>query len=251
MHQLTSEEAESVQVPLGSGVLLDGTLQPDEWSDARLLKMTGGCRLRLKHDGARLYIGIRGPRLGWVQVGAFTGDRIEVWHVSAALGVYEYAKDGPDWRLKKSSGWLVRDATLSAEAERERDVFRREHGWVASTAWMGSPEDREIAIDLEAFDGRTLRLAVLHATDEEEVRVVDNGPGIPADMLQQIFDPFFTTKPPGQGTGLGLDMARRLLKTAPPKNAVHPPLSYNKPLYLYLHKTKHPPWVDVKTCLQT
>jgi len=43
------------------------------------------------------------------------------------------------------------------------------------------------------------------------VRVVDDGPGIPDDALPRIFDPFFTTKPIGQGTGLGLDIVRRLL----------------------------------------
>jgi signal transduction histidine kinase len=43
------------------------------------------------------------------------------------------------------------------------------------------------------------------------VRVVDNGGGIPAENRERIYDPFFTTKPVGQGTGLGLDIVRRLL----------------------------------------
>ncbi len=43
------------------------------------------------------------------------------------------------------------------------------------------------------------------------VRIVDNGPGMPPEMRQRIFDPFFTTKPLGQGTGLGLDIVRRLV----------------------------------------
>ena len=44
------------------------------------------------------------------------------------------------------------------------------------------------------------------------VRVMDNGPGIPPEILGRIFDPFFTTKPVGKGAGLGLDIVRRLLQ---------------------------------------
>jgi signal transduction histidine kinase len=44
------------------------------------------------------------------------------------------------------------------------------------------------------------------------VRIVDDGPGIPPEIRDRIFDPFFTTKPVGAGTGLGLDIAQRVVR---------------------------------------
>jgi signal transduction histidine kinase len=44
------------------------------------------------------------------------------------------------------------------------------------------------------------------------VRVIDNGPGVAPEVRDRIFDPFFTTKPIGEGTGLGLDIVRRLVQ---------------------------------------
>ncbi len=40
----------------------------------------------------------------------------------------------------------------------------------------------------------------------------DDGPGIPADIVEKVFDPFFTTKDPGRGTGLGLSIAHRIIE---------------------------------------
>jgi signal transduction histidine kinase len=45
------------------------------------------------------------------------------------------------------------------------------------------------------------------------VRFIDDGHGIPSEVVEQIFDPFFTTKPPGEGTGLGLEIAHHLIGT--------------------------------------
>ncbi|HUS06675.1 MAG TPA: response regulator [Bryobacteraceae bacterium] len=44
-----------------------------------------------------------------------------------------------------------------------------------------------------------------------EVRVCDNGPGIPEELLPKIFNPFFTTKPAGAGTGLGLSISHDIV----------------------------------------
>jgi signal transduction histidine kinase len=44
------------------------------------------------------------------------------------------------------------------------------------------------------------------------VRIIDNGSGIPTHILSRIFDPFFTTKKVGEGTGIGLDVVKRIIK---------------------------------------
>ena len=53
----------------------------------------------------------------------------------------------------------------------------------------------------------TLKVSTKNLKDKVEIRISDNGNGIPSDILDKIFQPFFTTKPTGEGTGLGLSLS--------------------------------------------
>lgn len=64
----------------------------------------------------------------------------------------------------------------------------------------------------DATSGRgTIAIRTCREGDDAVVEIIDDGAGIPEELLTRIFEPFFTTKPQGQGTGLGLDTAWRIV----------------------------------------
>ena len=84
----------------------------------------------------------------------------------------------------------------------------RATGGELNQVWMNLIDNALYAIP----ESGRLDLIARRELDRVIVRVTDDGPGIPSDILERIFDPFFTSKPPGEGTGLGLDMTRRLVR---------------------------------------
>src|SRR5665811_282827 len=71
------------------------------------------------------------------------------------------------------------------------------------------------ATQRKSVEGETFEPLLIAATKSlgkaVEIRIRDNGTGIPPEVMEKIFNPFFTTKPAGEGTGLGLSMSHDII----------------------------------------
>ena len=98
----------------------------------------------------------------------------------------------------------------SVEIQRDYDrtvPLIRMYGNTLNQVWTNIIDN---AIDAMDGAGRIV-LRTRRDGDQVVVEIEDNGPGIPPEILPRIFEPFFTSKPQGEGTGLGLDMAWRIV----------------------------------------
>jgi signal transduction histidine kinase len=111
------------------------------------------------------------------------------------------------------------EATLSMFAHRLRGVtVTRDYETRLPKLWAYGSELHQVwtnlienALDTMKDHGH-LRVITRRSGDEVHVEIGDDGPGVPPELRARIWEPFFTTKGPGEGTGLGLDIARRIIE---------------------------------------
>jgi signal transduction histidine kinase len=108
----------------------------------------------------------------------------------------------------KILGHRLRQGDVRVERLYDPDLPRvRAHGSQLNQVWTNLLDN---AID--AVDGHgTIELRTCRSGEEVLVEVSDDGPGVPEAVRNRIFEPFFTTKGVGQGSGLGLDISRRIV----------------------------------------
>ena len=94
-----------------------------------------------------------------------------------------------------------------------QDVGRVILNLITNAFYAVTDKKKKSATDTEPSYEPTVSVSTKKIGDHVEIRVKDNGNGIPKEVKDKIFQPFFTTKPSGQGTGLGLSLSYDVVKT--------------------------------------
>jgi signal transduction histidine kinase len=142
-----------------------------------------------------------------------------IFDLISAVKAYSYMDRAPILEVDVPAGL---DATLQMLGSRMKNVeiernYEPElprisaYGSELNQVWTALIENALDALN-ETAQGGKLKLTVRLEGDMMLVEIWDTGPGIPPELQDRIFEPFFTTKAPGQGLGLGLDNAMRIVR---------------------------------------
>jgi signal transduction histidine kinase len=142
-----------------------------------------------------------------------------IFDLISAVKAYSYMDRAPILEVDVSAGL---DATIQMLQSRMKNVVIERnyqpdlprisaYGSELNQVWTALIENALDAL-AETDHGGKLKLTCRLEGEMMLVEIWDTGPGIPPDLQDRIFEPFFTTKAPGQGLGLGLDNAMRIVR---------------------------------------
>jgi len=151
-------QSDSLLVRPSPAIVIDGTVDPEEWRSATWFG-SETVQLAIGEADGHLQVAIRSGPIFVANLCVASGDTVDVFHASAALGRVRYVREGTDWRLTGPFEWRMRATELDAATVRERETHRRSQGWIGSTARMGTPGETELQIS-SAFFPRGARIAL-------------------------------------------------------------------------------------------
>jgi signal transduction histidine kinase len=142
-----------------------------------------------------------------------------IFDLISAVKAYSYMDRAPILEVDVPAGLdatiqMLQSRMKNVEVERnyEPDLPRiSAYASELNQVWMALIENALDAL-AETNHGGKLKLTCRLEGEMMLVEIWDTGPGIPPELQDRIFEPFFTTKAPGQGLGLGLDNAMRIVR---------------------------------------
>jgi signal transduction histidine kinase len=109
--------------------------------------------------------------------------------------------------------YKLRETRAKVAREYDRSLPRIEtYGTELHQLWTNLVDNAADALSTKREGERTVRVRTAADPDGLRVEVSDSGPGVPSEITARIFDPHFTTKAAGKGTGLGLDIVKRIVE---------------------------------------
>ena len=109
------------------------------------------------------------------------------------------------YKLRETRAKVVRDYDRSLPA-------LETYGTELHQLWTNLLDNAADALASRSDGARTIQIRTSRDGGGVRIDVSDSGPGVPADLTNKIFDPHFTTKAAGKGTGLGLDIVKRIVE---------------------------------------
>ncbi|HET7553216.1 MAG TPA: ATP-binding protein [Gemmatimonadaceae bacterium] len=141
--------------------------------------------------------------LDFARVRVTRGSRVDIGGIARAAA--SLAAGFPDSEKSITVECDIPDDPVLMEGD--EDLLHRAVFNIVLNAVQASPDGGTVRVELSEMGGDQLPRGVLFPDDAIALHVVDEGPGIPADLRDRVFDPFFTTK--AGGTGLGLPIVHR------------------------------------------
>jgi signal transduction histidine kinase len=221
---ITSVERGDREQDLEDWMESHGVLEP--WKLAPTLAEAGLSTEKLEAIAAKVGLDALNPVLLRINhsfvaarmIGEIEHSATRIFELVQAVKEYTYMDQAPEQEIDIHSG-LESTLTILAYRLRKNSIRVERHfdrtippicafGVELNQVWTNL-----IANAIEAMaDGGTIRLETSQNPMDVVVQVQDDGTGIAADVVPLIFDPFFTTKGVGDGTGLGLDTAMRVIR---------------------------------------
>jgi signal transduction histidine kinase len=165
------------------------------------------------------------PALAWIAAGLAASTLVveledatgRISRLVQAVKEYSYMDRAPEQEIDVHEG-IEQTLTMLGHKLKEGTVgVRRDYEVELPRITAYASELNQVWTNLldnaiAAVDGSgTITVRTRRREDGVLVEIVDDGPGIPADIQSRVFEPFFTTKEVGQGTGLGLEIAYRIV----------------------------------------
>ena len=204
-----------VEIPRATG---EGDREPDEESRELIEEIGGdlaGNLKRIHEHGERANQIVQ----SMLMMGSASGERLAtdinaLLSEHARLAYHNARVSDPAFRLDVEEDF---DPELGESEVIPQDLGRVFLNMVSNACYATDEKRRTTASDQPTGEAAAdyeprLRLATRRLTDHLEIRIRDNGSGIPPDVVDKIFNPFFTTKPTDRGTGLGLSLSNDIVR---------------------------------------